>query len=440
MTKSNKSTRFKGPICAAALFMLLAVAWGRQADAAALETVSESSFGTFNGVEYMRYSGRFIGVTSKGQFRVPYEIVAPANPHAGNGIVIVEPPHFAFGIPGRDETLGHQLLFGRGFSHASVGFSEWGGNMLDATAEDAMIAGMPAAARAMPPFARDVEILKQFSEALTSDPHARQILGVVHRRYAYGVSQTAEAWFELQYNAGVEGLFDLTLMHVPAWRPPFAEPDVLDALPETFTALPGIGKVMFVGAEGDQFFSEALQFRNAVIGPAASRNYRLYEVAGAPHLPLSIPFNPLDNAPVVRAMLVAGDRWVRRGIRPPRSVLIETTSAGIIRDADGNALGGVRFPDVEVGRARFIAATFDVPPGLFPGLIGLWEDLACEPRPGSVTGESRFRSHRHYVRGVARQTLRLMFGGFLLYEDARELFRAARDSNVGKPGYCDSGS
>lgn len=438
MTKSNKCTWLQGWPHAIALFVLLAVAWARQVDAAVLETESESSFGTFNGVEFIRYTGRFVGVTSKGAYRVPYEIIAPANPWSGNGVVIVEPPHFLLGLPGRDGTLGHTLLFGRGYSHASVGFSQFLGNLLDPSAQDAMIAGQAVKAKRLPPFIRDVDILKQFSDALTSDPYAREILDGVNRRYAYGVSQTAEAWFELHYNAGVEGLFDLTLMHVPAWRPPFAEPPVLDALPETFTPLPGIGKVMMVGAEGDQFFSEAIQFRNAVTGPTANRNYRLYEVAGAPHQPFPVPLNPLDNGPVARAMLVAGDRWVRRGIRPPRSLLIETDAAGIVRDADGNALGGVRFPDVVLGRARFIAATFDPPPGFIPGLVGLWEDLACEPRPGSISGKPRFRSHRQYVRGVARQALRLMFGGYLLYEDARALFEAARGSDVGKPGYCDS--
>ena len=55
-----------------------------------------------------------------------------------------------------------------------------------------------------------------------------------------------------------------------------------------------------------------------------------------------------------------------------------------------------------------------------------------------MSSAPRFRSHRQYVRGVARQTLRLMFRGYLLYQDARELFEEAKNSDVGKPGYCNS--
>lgn len=438
MTQSIKTTRPPVWLRPFTLAVLLAVAGLRPVDAAVLESGSEETFGTFNGVEFVRYTGRFVGVTTKGAYRVPYEIVAPRWPGAGNGTVVVEPPHFSLGIPGRNVTLGPELLFGRGFSHATVGFSENGGNFLDAGATDVMIAGAQATAKQQPPFARDVEILRQFSEALLEDPYACRILGGTHRRYAYGISQTAEAWFELQYNAGTEGLFDLTLLHVPLWRPAFAEPGVLAALPETFAPLTDIGKVMIVGAEGDQLVSDAKQFRNAVNGPTASHHYRLYEVAGAPHLPQPIPLNPLDNAPVVRAMLVAGDRWVRRGFRPPRSALLETTATGFARDADGNTLGGIRFPDVEAGRARFTASTLAVPLGPFTGLVGLWEDLACEPRAGSLSGKPRFRNQRDYLRRVARPTLRLLFRGYLLYDDAHEIFSAAKESGVGQPGFCDA--
>ena len=427
-----------------ALLFLMAV----PASAGVLETGTESHYGTFRGVEYTRYTGRFIGATSQGEFRVPFEIVAPANPARGNGTVVIEPPHFIFGTPGRDVTLGNKFLFDRRISHATVGFAVTGGNLLDPSAVDLVIAGQPAVPDAFP-FARDVEILAQFSEALQHDPFALDMLGEVHRRYAFGVSQSAEALFELQYGPGADGVFDLTLMHVPLWRPPFADPRTLAILPDEFQPLPAVGKVMIVSAEGDLIASDAIELRNAVQGSSANSNYRLYEVAGAPHLPQPVPLNPLDSAAVVRAAFVAGHRWTRLERRPPENALLDSAPdgeidfihgrvTGIARDLDGNALGGVALPDVEAGRALFVASIpVSIPPGLV-GLIGSWFDLACAPRPGSGTMDPRFSSHRDYVRSVWRQSFRLLRTGYLLPQDFWTFISDAVHSDVGKPGSCDA--
>ena len=414
---------------------------------------STSPFGSFRGVEYVRHVGRFVGASSQGEFRVPFEIVTPANPKRGNGRVVFEPPHFLFGTIGRDVAIGQELLFGRRFTYASVGFSSNGFNLLDPFAPDAIIAGEPVVANVVP-LQRDVEILKQFVDALSTDPHAGEIMGRVRMRYAYGVSQSAEALNELFYGPGGTELFDLTVLHVPVWRPDFATPDVLDVLPETFTPLSDIGKVMLISSEGDLLISHSAQLRAGVSGPAANRNYRLYEVAGAPHLSEDlvvdgVRLNPLDVSPVVRAAFVHGHLWASHGIRPPPSRLIDAADpaivdpiymfpTGIARDINGNAAGGVRFPDVENGRALHIASALDVEviPG-FPGLIGFWFDLACAPAPGSGSSAPRFRNHAAYVRSVIVQSTRLLVQGYLLPADALDLMLSAVRSDVGKPGTCD---
>jgi hypothetical protein len=422
-------------------------AWSHAVAGTFVETTS-AHYGNFQGIDYVRHSGRFVGQTARGPYRVPFEIVAPASPEQGNGTVVIEPPHFLFGPSARDIVLGPDLLFDGRFSHASVGFANQGLNLLDPTAADAVIAGFPAPVNA-PPFPRDVEILRQFAEALVEDPVAVAMLGRVERRYAYGLSQSAEALYELFYGPGAAGLFDLTLLNVPLWRPAFARPDVLAALPATFTPLADIGKVMFVSAEGDLLISQSLQLRNAMSHP----DYRVYEVAGAPHLPQDVVIgevrtNPLDIAPVVRAAFVAGDRWVTSNALPPASRLLDAADpneidpvywapTGIARDANLNALGGVRFPDVESGRALHIASALDVEvlPGL-PGLIGLFFDLACAPAPGTASLTPRFSNHGKYVGWVARQARKLARQGFLLQEDANALINAAAKSDVGQPGTC----
>ncbi len=418
------------------------------ANAGMLVEAVSSHYGNFGGVDYLRHTGRFVGETSSGAFRVPFEIVAPANRRRGNGTVVVEPPHFIFGTTGRDSVLGNELLFERRFSYASVGFANEGFNLLDPFAIDAEIAGSPVISN-MPPFLRDVEILKQFAEALSADPTAMEALGNVEQLYAYGVSQSAEAIYELFYGPGAEDLFDLTVLHVPLWRPAFARPDVLAVLPETFAPLDNVGKVMLVSAEGDLLISQSMQLRNA----SANSNYRLYEVAGAPHLAEDVVVNgvrtnPLDVAPMVRAAFVNGHRWLRWNRRPPASRQLDAAApgeidpiywlpTGIARDANGNAAGGVRVPDVANGRALHIASALDIEviPGL-AGLIGLWFDLACAPPPGSTSAEPRFRSHRHYVTLTARQSIRLAWRGYLLWPDAIDLIYEAIASDVGEPGAC----
>ena len=58
----------------------LAVIGPNRAEAAEFEDVSAAPFGTFEGVDYVMYSGRFVGDNSKGAYRMPFEIVAPAEP------------------------------------------------------------------------------------------------------------------------------------------------------------------------------------------------------------------------------------------------------------------------------------------------------------------------------------------------------------------------
>jgi hypothetical protein len=76
---------------------------------------------------------------------------------------------------------------------------------------------------------------------------------------------------------------------------------------------------------------------------------------------------------------------------------------GIARDGDLNARGGIRLPDLAVGRARFVASgasTF--PPGLPPLLApvtGSVVDLACEPSADAREGP-RFKDAAEYQRAV----------------------------------------
>jgi hypothetical protein len=421
--------------------------WTQAPSAAMLVDTTSEPFQTFGEVAFVRHTGRFVGNTTQGDYRMAFEIVAPLHPGLGNGTVLVEPPHFAFGLLGRDGILGRAFLFGRGFSYASVGFGTNGLNILDPTATDLVLTGAPVQQLGPGPVS-DQEILIQFVEALRTDSFATAVLGIIERTYGFGVSQTAgTGWQVVFHQPGGQNLLDFTLLFENLWRPAFESPALSELLPEQWTPISGVGKIIFVETEADQVISGAEQFRRAVVGPEAVLDaYRLYEVAGAPHFPQPPPLNPLDSNGVARAMFVAGDKWVRSGVAPPPSALLAEAplgaidpvygfATGIARDGNLNALGGIRFPDVELGRALFVASLLDVEvaPGL-PGLVGAWTDLQCEPLPD---GSPRFTNHGQYVSGVSRQANLLRRQGFLLASDAKELKAQAAESAVGRPGACD---
>jgi len=137
--------------------------------------------------------------------------------------------------------------------------------------------------------------------------------------------------------------------------------------------------------------------------------------------------NPLDWNPVTRALFVAMGEWITDATPPPSSMWLTPTEgearygdASIKRDSVGNALGGIRLPDVEVGRGRFYAVSPDSPvPG---GNInaGAYFDR-----------HDRFRNHGQYVRAFAAQANALFSAGLLLEDDYEALITSAAESRVG---------
>jgi hypothetical protein len=139
--------------------------------------------------------------------------------------------------------------------------------------------------------------------------------------------------------------------------------------------------------------------------------------------------NPLDWSPVVRALFVALDDWLYdEELVPPASAWLRGKDgpgkygdATIARDEVGNALGGIRLPDVEVGRGRFYATSPDTP---FPGgniLAGAYVDR-----------HDRFANHGKYLSAFTAQADRLRDDGFLLSKDRDALIDSAARSKVGK--------
>jgi hypothetical protein len=231
-------------------------------------------------------------------------------------------------------------------------------------------------------------------------------------------------------------------------------------------------------------------------------NTRIYTMASAPHGPGPFPpasnsgggmvgraaLNPLNYAPVTRALFRALDRWVSENVEPPPSaypriadgtltppdragwpaipgfalpqqplrafhlnfgpdwtrgiVSVEPPEVGpafTVRipavDADGNARAGIRLPDIAVPLAthagwNYRHASIGAPDRL-AGEIGSYipfpRTRADRDRTGDprLSIEERYRNRDEYVGKYAAATLDLVARGYVLREDVADLLTHA---------------
>ncbi|UYQ66368.1 alpha/beta hydrolase domain-containing protein [Streptomyces peucetius] len=372
-----------------------------------LGTPVVTPIGSFGGIRYVQYDGVFEGETSTGRFRVPYRISAPADPHRANGTAVVEPPHFVVGLGALNVYLRRDFLFRQGFVHAGIGWSTIGNRILDPSVPDTFIEGG---------FAEDGgrvddEIITDFARALSArSSGARPLVGHVHRQYGTGFSDSSYPLLRLVHSGDATGALDLVLPITTEGFDPQAD----------IAAGRYRGKVLIVNSEADDP-------ANLTDRGIATKRYRFYVVAGSPHIPdpldapLDVPFpvrgsTPASFVPALRAHFLQGHDWVRKGSPPPTSTQLRTLSdETIVRDTNGNAITEdrkgrrvPRLPFVELGEARFLT-----------GFIGSYDNVRTVQQLG-------FSSHRAYVRTFADRLRDYQRAGFILREDARDMFRRAR--------------
>jgi len=173
--------------------------------------------------------------------------------------------------------------------------------------------------------------------------------------------------------------------------------------------------------------------------------FRYWEVAGSAHQNaydndiLAVQFlrdlgvtlvencdNPVNDLPfhfVANAALAKVDAWARGG--PPAASLPRIAVSGvplaIERDALGNALGGIRLPQLEVPVAQYGGIGT---PLLTCRLQGLAIPFSAE------TLATLYRDPGRYVSGFVRATRDAENAGFLLHEDAQAGIDAASHAAV----------
>ncbi len=93
-----------------------------------------------------------------------------------------------------------------------------------------------------------------------------------------------------------------------------------------------------------------------------SPRFRLWEVPGTSHVSVPRPAEPTEGgsnwmsySPVYNASIRHLHRWIKDGVAPPKMPRVEVKPAtprpAVVRDEHGNALGGIRLPDIEVPTA-----------------------------------------------------------------------------------------
>lgn len=180
-------------------------------------------------------------------------------------------------------------------------------------------------------------------------------------------------------------------------------------------------------------------------------NVRMYDVAGASHATVvkaegcNLPPGRLDWAPVARATLQRLDQWVASNREPPVTRLMPLEPAegdptvlqapkylpGAVvqvpqRDADGNPVGGVRLPDIEVPLG--VHGAQNQPLSFTCSLVGAYLPFArtkdsADGKHPSVA--ERYKNQSDYVNRIRVAARAAQAAGFLLPEDAAVIVNSA---------------
>src|SRR5215469_4094325 len=224
-------------------------------------------------------------------------------------------------------------------------------------------------------------------------------------------------------------------------------------------------KMLLVSSTTDYYSLRASLGRTGESGTADQPlpgNVRMYDIAGGSHVVVpqaptcTLPPGRLDWAPVSRALLLGLDAWVSHNAEPPASELMPLEpasgeppvlraparlSAAVIqvpkRDSDGNAIGGVRLPDIAVPTGTHSGQS--QPQTRACMLVGSFSPFVATKAERESTGdarpsiEERYRNRDDYVNRVRVAAQDLVARGFLLSDDAAVIIQSAASSNLFGP-------
>jgi hypothetical protein len=157
---------------------------------------------------------------------------------------------------------------------------------------------------------------------------------------------------------------------------------------------------------------------DAFTGPIVQRDL------GFPRLVCAAPMNEAPLRYLVHLAINGLDAWIADREPPPHAPsFVEVASGALVRDAYGNARGGIRLPQLEVPTATHTGVG-NAGPGSCP-TAGITKPFDAQ------TLFSLYPNHGTYVSQFVRATNDLRRSGFLLEYDSDDAKLGAAQSNVG---------
>jgi hypothetical protein len=315
-----------------------------------------------------------------GDYKTRLVVIRPIDPTKFNGTVVVEWLNVSAGSDeAPDWTMAHNELIRSGYAWVGVSAQAVGVNALKNHANATVRARYaslvhPGDSYSYDIFTRAGQLAREEASTLLGGLTAERVLAIGESQSAFRLVTYIDA---IQ---PIEHAFDGFFVH-SRWE--YGERITQAPLPTVSFPAPAPIRddldvpVMIVQAEGDVIISN-LEARQ----PANTSMIREWEMAGTSHADaytlegLSDPgdgsgalamfgymrtptnplgcTNPINAGPqhwIVQAGIHGLDTWVRTGVAPPAAPLLDVISSSpvvLARDANGNALGGVRSPHVDV--------------------------------------------------------------------------------------------
>jgi hypothetical protein len=431
-------------IAAFMLFLGAALTGTARAAVTSISVVSSTELGRFDHRDYREVQIRMLGTAPGGAYNVPVTLAFPERSKDYSGVAVVDVINMSFvtaavlpapatrvPFPLARIQMGDDYLFGSG--HAYVGV-HW-----DKGAVERLGIGTIAAPGDGFSILRDAAALARDPAQVPSNGRPDAASKVI----AYGFSQTGNLvrgfYHTHQNTAGGVLAFDGALFGSADGR------CIVRPLP-SFTCSGAVsdgGKVIAFAAESDAE-------RGSFLERGETSDYRFFDIAGVAHIPQAIIAfdeapnqNPILAGPAIRAALRNLIAWID-GTEPPASSYIELAPEEslvfgrpfrhAIRDADGNAIGGLRLPHMT---AKDQSGEIGAPLGSYRGSdlaqtdFFLWLGGHFTPFD-SAKLDSLYPNHGTYVARVAEAAHRLVERRELLKEDAKAFVDEAAHSTIGK--------
>jgi hypothetical protein len=390
-------------------------------------------------------------------YKVRILVRRPADAKAFNGIVIVEWLNVTANLEGAADFMQMQEeLLRRGYAWVGVGAQAAGVNSPRSGLKDFDKARYGSLAH--PGDAYSYDIFSQAADALRH-PKSPDALGGLSIRKVIATGRSQSAFRLVTYINAVHPLtrlFDGYLVHSRgANASGFAAEglgrDTENAVPPGAHIRTDIDvPILDLQTEGDM-----VALRAHLTRQPAFAHYRRWEIAGAAHAetprwvaetppPLDMgpackdPVNSAPHHAVVKAALAAITRWVVEGATPPQSPAIElgadpAAPDPIVRDARGNAKGGIRLPEVEAptatidGGANTMAT--EAPAGAARNFCFLFGRTKLFD---AGTVKSLYPSHEAFVKPFSAAVDALVKDGYWLEPEGAAAKKAAQESSIGR--------